>query len=236
MRQTAKLFRIGLGQIARDGILLALLPAPVMVGLLFKLAVPLADKILEERFSFSLLRWYGLVDGFLICLTPMLTAMISAFLMLEERDEGISAFYRITPAGGRAYLAARVGLPMVWAAFNTIIITLIFGLSGLPIASVLCCSLISTLTGLALALMVTAMAANRVEGLALSKLMGVSLLGLPAVWAVPAPYDYLAAFLPSFWIGRIIADGTIAFPLLSALPLCGLWIFIFAKKLFAGIT
>lgn len=230
MRQTIKLFQIGLKQITRDGMLFALVPAPVIIGLLFKLVIPFVNRIVEENLSFSLLPWYGLVDGALICLTPMLTAMITAFLLLEERDDGISAFYQVTPTAGYSYMVARVGFPMAWAILATIIITIIFGLSGLSIIVVLCCSLISTLMGIALAMMVVTMAANRVEGLALSKLMGISLLGLIAVWAIPAPYDYLTAFLPSFWIGRMITEGLGLFPLVIALSLCFIWIFIFTRR------
>ena len=230
MKQTIRLFQIGLRQIMRDGMLFALIPAPVMIGLLFRLGIPFVNRAIEEKLSFSLLPWYGLVDGLLICLTPMLTAMITAFLLLEERDEGISAFYQVTPTAGSSYMVARIGFPMAWAILVTSIITLICRLSGLSVMAVLCCSLVSTLMGIALAMMVVTIASNRVEGLALSKLMGISLLGLVAVWAVPAPYAYLAAFLPSFWIGRIIAEGLAPFSLAMALSLCAIWIFIFTRR------
>lgn len=230
MKQIMELFQIGLRQIMRDGMLFALVLAPIMIGLFFKLAIPFVNNIIEETLSFSLLPWYGLMDGFLICLVPMLTAMISTFLLLEERDEGISAFYQVTPTAGYAYMVARVGIPMIWAIFAAIIITLICGVSGLPVSVVLCCSIISTVTGIALAMMVVTMAANRVEGLAFSKLMGMSLLGLIAVWAVPAPYDYLTAFLPSFWMGKIIVEGLGVFPFTMALSLCFIWIVVFARR------
>lgn len=230
MKQTIRLFQIGLRQIMRDGMLFALIPAPVMIGLLFRLGIPFVNRAIEEKLSFSLLPWYGLVDGLLICLTPMLTAMITAFLLLEERDEGISAFYQVTPTAGYSYMVARIGFPMAWAILVTSIITLICRLSGLSVMAVLCCALVSTLMGIALAMMVVTIASNRVEGLALSKLMGISLLGLVAVWAVPAPYAYLAAFLPSFWIGRIIAEGLAPFSLAMALSLCAIWIFIFTRR------
>ncbi len=230
MRQTIKLFQIGLRQITRDGMLFALVPVPAIIGLLFKLAIPFANRIVEERLSFTLTSWYGLVDGALICLTPMLTAMITAFLLLEERDEGISAFYQVTPTAGYSYMIARIGFPMVWTVCLTIIITLICGLSGLSLMATLCSSFISALMGIALAMMVVTMAANRVEGLALSKLMGISLLGLVAVWVIPAPYDYFLAFLPSFWIGKIITEGLGPFSLTMALPLCAIWIFVFARR------
>jgi len=59
----------------------------------------------------------------------MLIAMVSAFLLLEERDEGIIAFYQITPAEGYAYLTA---LPSFWIGKlifdGTSIFSFMFGL------------------------------------------------------------------------------------------------------------
>ncbi len=235
MRQTIKLFRIGLRQIARDGMLLVLLPAPLLVGMIFKFTIPFANGILSDKLSFSLLPWYGLVDGMLICLTPMFTAMVSAFLMLEECDEGISAFYQITPAGGYSYLSARIGIPSVWAFTTTVIIVGWLNISNLPTAVVWTCSFISTLEGIALFMMLVSTAGNRVEGLALSKLMGVSLLGLPLVWFAPAPHSYFSTFLPSFWIGKIIIDGATVFSITLGLLSCLIWIVLFIKKFMSRI-
>ncbi|RAV03479.1 hypothetical protein [Paenibacillus sp. YN15] len=230
MRQTVKLFQIGIRQITRDGMLLVLLPAPFLIGLIFKLAIPFANQILEDMLSFSLIPWYGLVDGLLICLTPMLMAMVSAFLLLEERDEGIGAFYQITPTEGYAYLMARIGFPMVYSLLVTGFAAAVFNISGLSIGAIVCSSFISTLMGSALAMMIVSIAGNRVEGLAISKLAGVSLLGLVTVWFIPAPYALLAAFLPSFWIGKMMMKDISLFSIIMGLLFCLLWIVIFTRK------
>ena len=109
-----------------------------------------------------------LIDGMLICLTPMFVAMISSFLILEERDERLSDFYQITPAEGYSYLFARIGLPMIWAFAVTMIVSKIFNISSLSTFTILDCSIISGFTGIFLAMMVVSIAGNRVEGLALS--------------------------------------------------------------------
>ncbi len=107
MRNTGKLFAAGLRQIARDGMLLVLVPAPLFAGLFFRFAIPLIDRVLTERFSFSIAAWYGLIDGMLICLAPMFVAIISAFLILEERDEGLVLSTKSPP---------RRGIPTCWRA------------------------------------------------------------------------------------------------------------------------
>lgn len=230
MRQTVKLFQIGIRQITRDGMLLVLLPAPFLIGLIFKFAIPFASQFLESRLSLSLIPWYGLVDGLLICLTPMLMAMVSAFLLLEERDEGIGAFYQITPTEGYAYLMARIGFPMVYSLLVTDFAAVIFNISGLSVGTIVCSSFISTLMGSALAMMIVSIAGNRVEGLAISKLAGVILLGLVTVWFIPAPYAVLTAFLPSFWIGKMMMDGISLFSFIMGLLFSLFWIIFFSRK------
>ncbi len=236
MSQTWKLFQIGLRQIIKDGMLLALLPAPIIIGLFFKFAIPFANNVIQEKLHFSLMPWYGLLDGMLICLTPMMTAMIFAFLLLEERDEGVSTFYRITPTGRYIYLTARIGIPMIWALIMTILSTAIFNISELLPVCILLSSVLSTLMGLALSMMVVSIAQNRVEGLAVSKLMGVSFLGLPAIWLIPVPYQFAAAFLPSYWIGKIIIKDTNIFDFTIGICVCALWIIFFSKRFIRQVT
>lgn len=235
MKPAIRVFQMGLKQIARDGMLLVLLPLPFFVGAVFKFGVPPLNGLLTETWSFSLLPWYGLVDGLLVCLAPMMAAMAAAFLLLDERDAGVSAFYQVTPAGGGRYLAARIGLPMLWAFAATLAAAALFHLSALAPGAILAAAFVSTLTGAALAMMVVAIARNRVEGLAVSKLMGISFVGLILVWFVPAPYSYLSSFLPSFWVGRLILRGADPLTLVLGAGCSCLWIALFSKRFLAQV-
>lgn len=230
MKHIVKVFEIGLKQICKDGIFLVMLLAPFFIGIFFKLVIPMMNSIFITEFSFSIAPWYALIDGMLICLTPMFVAMISAFLLLEERDEGLNAFYQITPAEGYSYIYARVGIPMIWAFFITILVTILFHLSSLSLGVILTSALISNLTGICLAMMVVSFAGNRVEGLAISKLMGISFIGLILIWFIPAPYYYFMAFLPSFWIGLLLMDGLHIITFTLGIIFCLLWTAFFTRK------
>ena len=230
IRQMIKLFQIGLRQIATDGMLLVLLPAPCIIGLVFRFMLPYVNSVTMARLSISILPWYSLADSLLVCLTPMMTAAICAFLLLEERDEGVSAFYQVTPVGDYAYLVARIGLPMLGAFVYTTIITMLFRLTDISIVAVFSSSIVSTLAGIFLAMAIVSFAGNRVEGLALSKMMGISLLGLAAVWFVPHPYQYFASFLPAFWVGKLITEGAGILPFGCGLLLCLVWIGLLTRK------
>lgn len=213
-----------------------LLPAPFLVGLFFKVTIPFVNGIIETKYSFSLSPWYGIADGMLVCLTPMFATMISAFLLLEERGEGIGAFYQITPAEGYSYVTACMGIPMVWAFSAAMLSLFFFNISKLSLITILSSSFISTLAGVSLGMMVVSIADNRVEGLTLSKLMGVSFLGLILIWFIPPPYQYFMSFLPSFWIGKLLLEGTSLFAVASGILVCILWVMFFTRRFLRRIS
>ena len=230
MKALVKLSVMGYRQIIRDGMLLVLIPLPLLVGLIFKIGIPLVNSVLEAEYEFSLENWYGMADGLLICLSPLFTAMIMAFLLLDERDEGLNSFYQITPLAGSAYLTARIVTPLLWSFIYSTAVIVIFHISKISFVVMVAACLLSSLTGGFLALMIVAMAANRVEGLAVAKLTGLSFLGLILIWMLPEPLCYLSAFLPSFWIGKLISEGGSLFSLGGGLLVCGVWIFFFLAK------
>ncbi len=236
MIQTLRLFQIGFRQITKDGMLLVLLPAPFFVGLLFKFGVPFINDILQDKFDVSLLEWYGLADGLLLCLTPMFVAMVASFLILEERDEGITAFYQITPSVGYSYLVARIGIPMTFSFMITVIAVEMFHISIISTFDILAGSLISAMTGIALSTAIVSIAENRVEGLAVSKITGVSLFGLVSIWIIPTPYMYFTAFLPSFWVGKLMLEGVTIVSFSLGILTCMIWIVMFSKKFLKRIS
>ncbi|MDF2673018.1 MAG: hypothetical protein K0R09_1283 [Clostridiales bacterium] len=230
MKQTFKLFKIGLQQTMRDGMLFALLPAPFLLGLFIKIVIPIADHLLQANLSFSLQPWYPLADAILIGLTPMFLGMVSAFIILDERDEGTGLYYQITPVEGYSYLLARIGLPMVWAFLCSVSATLLFGISHTPLLQIIFPSIISTFMGIVISMMTVSFAGNKVEGLAISKLSGISFLGLFAVWFAPTPYKYLGAILPSFWIGELVLNGSRIIVIIAGLVTCLFWVYLFTRR------
>jgi fluoroquinolone transport system permease protein len=216
MSAVLKLFSSGVRQVFRDGMLLLLLPAPFLMGAALRVILPFADGILAQSISFRLYPWYPLSDVFVIAMTPIMTGMVCAFLILDERDEGIGTYYRITPAGGRAYLAARLGFPMVWALISTLLVIGFFALALENVSVILTTAVISTFQGGIACMLLVVLAGNKVEALALSKLTNFFVLGLPAAWFINSPYKYLFGFLPSFWMGEIVYSSTryVASPIL----------------------
>jgi len=224
IRTQGKLFLVGLRQVLRDGMLLLLLPAPFLAGWLLRLLLPLAAEFLDAWLGFSLPLWYPLCDAFLMAIAPSMVAMISAFLMLDERDEGIGSYFSVTPAGGKAYLLARLGWPMIWAFASTLLVQALFGLSAPGLGVVISAALISSLQGVVMAMLMVSLASNKVEGMALAKLVGAFLLGLPIPWLLGAPAKYLFALLPSVWVGELLRGSWQPQPLVWGMLASLAWI------------
>lgn len=230
MRKTLILLKMGLRQLFTDGMLVMLLIAPLLIGLVFHFGIPFLNTLLIEKLDFSLLPWYPLVDAFMIMLTPCMVGMAGAFLILDECDEGTALYYRITPTEGPSYLAARIGVPMVWGVVSSIATVIIFGISGMPLLQILVGSIMSALAGTFVAMMVVSLAGNKVEGLAISKLSGIIFAGMFVAWFAPAPYKYTAAFLPSFWLGDVLKNGVAFLPVVAGTIVCVIWIAGFSGK------
>ncbi len=236
MRNTLRVFGIGMQAILRDAILLVLLPAPLLTALAIRLMLVFLSGLLAGQAAFSPGVWYPLADALMLALGPLMMAVCSAFLLLEECDAGICGYYYITPAGHIRYLAARIAFPILWGFLCGILAITLFGLSHTPLPRLLACALLAALAALATAMLVVALAANRVEGMAVSKLAGLSLLGLLPAWFIPGPLRYIGGVLPSFWLGELALGK----PYWPSLPLgilaALLWALLFTRRFFAKIS
>ena len=201
---TYKIFRVGLQQILRDGILLLLIPAPFLMGVVLRYLLPFADSLLQQRMDVSIVSWFPLSDAMLITMTPIMTAMICAFVILDERDEKVGIYYHITPAGGYSYLIARIMLPMIWAFGSSVLVMGLFSLVIQDGLRILLVSLVGTLQGVAMSMLLVSVAGNKVEGLALAKLTNIVAMGFLVPFFVASPAKYAFGIFPSFWIGEMV--------------------------------
>src|SRR5690554_256313 len=232
MSKVYKIFYLGLRQVLRDGMLLFLLPAPFLMGAAFHYLLPLLNSLLEQEFNFSLSPWYAVSDALLIALAPVMTAMICAFIILDERDEGVGVYYKITPAGRYSYLIARIGLPMIWAFVSSVLVTSIFAFTVHTWVSILFSALIGTMQGVVSCMLLVAIAGNKVEGLALAKLANLFLMGFLFAF-MSSPFKYIFAVLPSFWLGELIKNTglnqALLLPTIIGVVCCLVWIVVLQR-------
>jgi fluoroquinolone transport system permease protein len=236
-----KIFNTGFRQVLRDGMLLLLIPAPFLMGAVLRLLLPFVDIILQQRLDFTLLSWYPLSDTLVLTLTPVMTAMICAFIILDERDVGISIYYNITPANGYSYLLARVAMPMIWGFISSILVISFFAFVINDLITIIIASFIGTLQGVIVCMLLVTLAGNKVEGLALAKLTNFFVMGFIVPWLIQSPVRYIFGLLPSFWIGEIVKNTnneiyTIVIFSLAGLISCLLWIVVLTKMFIRRIN
>lgn len=204
MENLLKLLKSWCIQLFRDGMLFLLIIAPFLMGIILQNALPIINKVLMGKNGFSIVFIYPISDGLLITLTPILIGMICAFVILDERDEGISNYFKITPSNGRTYLVSRIVLPMVWGLISSIFVVVNFALTLSSIISIIAISLVGTLQGIIFAMVIVSIANNKVEGLALSKIVNIFTMFFIAPFFIDSKIKYISSIFPSFWIGETI--------------------------------
>lgn len=179
-------------------------PAAVMTAIRFGWK-PLADW-LAETYGWNLHEYDMLLGVSLLLVIPLLAGCMSGFLLLDERDEGLGAYYAVTPLSRQGYWRIRLTPPVVLAGAFALLFPAATGLTPYSPSLAAALLLAALLTPL-IALMLVSFASNKVEGLALSK--GLSLLVFipAAVHFLPDPWRWLLSPLPPFWIAALYVPG-----------------------------
>jgi fluoroquinolone transport system permease protein len=208
-----KAFGIFIAEIRHDFMLTACLFTPVLMGIVYKLVIPLLEEFLITRFtiSLSLAPYYLLLDLLLLILTSVMFAFSGTMVMLGELDNGTAKYLMITPLGKKGYLLSRIGIPMVISIFYGTLALVVFKLSKITPIMIVICALLSGIISLVISLLVISLAKNKLEGMALTKLSGFIILGLPVAIFITSPFGYMAGILPSFWVAKLAISGNVLF-------------------------
>ncbi len=230
---TLRLLRRSLGrlvsEISSDAMLALCFVAPFLAGAAFRLALPLANRLVAERFGLpeSVSPFFPLADLFVGFLTGYMVSFASAMVMLEERDNGTASYLAVTPLGRTGYLFSRLIVPLAATVPLTSLVLALFRTSALSLPALIVVSVALVPVSLCVALFVVSFSGNRVEGLALGKLAGLILASLAVPFAVKDPIAYAAGVFPAFWVSDFIVRGSwlsvAAFAACSAAWLVPLW-------------
>jgi fluoroquinolone transport system permease protein len=178
----------------------------------------LALSLTRDPLDAAALSTFGIADfsryvvPFALLIPAILIGWVTGFLLLEDRDEGTLLALDITPVGKSGFLIYRVSI----TALLAVALTLYAWPLILPGASPILAAALSVLVGanaIAFTVALPAIARNKVEGLALTKLTNLFAV-VPLLAAIPSPWRFLAAPIPSYWVGELLNLTDVA-----ALPL-----------------
>jgi len=184
--------------VARDP-LLAIMPfAPFLAAAALRFALPLLSGFIEQATGFRIMDFASIARIVITLFPGMFFGMVSGFLLLDDRDDGVSTYWGATPVGRIGYLAARLVL-FSMAAFVAGLAAA--SISGFGTAGLIQDAGVAGLGALQVpffSLFLAAFAANKVEGLALLKAMSV-LDMVPLAVYLKFPFRIVAWPFPQYW-------------------------------------
>lgn len=192
--------------VARDPLLAIMPAAPLLAATAMALIVPAIAGFLFSRLGFDLLAWAGLIRGIIILFPGMFYGMVAGFLLLDDRDDGIAAYWSVTPVRRSGYLLARLGLFSLAAVPAGFACALILGLAPPRLADDLVMAILGALQVPVYALFLAAFAANKVEGLSIVKALGVLNMA-PLAVLLPGVVGRLGWPVPQYWAAAGFLSG-----------------------------
>ncbi|MDJ0864765.1 MAG: hypothetical protein QNK03_01570 [Myxococcota bacterium] len=191
---------IDLRSIGRESFLWWLLALPVAAAAGLRWGVPALDGWLLRTFAFDFTPYHPLVFAYFVVLfVPMIVGQVVGFRLLDERDDDTLRALLVTPLSLEAYLVYRIGVPLMLCTALSLLSMPFLGLFEVAPHRALAVALMAALGAPIFALAMSAVATNKVQGFAFMKAAsGLQLVPI-AAWFVAPPWQYLAAFLPSYW-------------------------------------
>ena len=208
MKANIRSLQMFLRQIRADSMLLFMCFIPLLIAAVFRFGVPFLETTLRSVFEAAsiLSGCYLLFDLFLTAFTPFFLVFISAMVMLSEIDDNIAAYLAVTPVRKRGYLISRFLYPALLSVLVSVVLMSLCALTDWTVWNMLLACLLSVLLCIPVAMLIVVFSHNRVEGMALAKLSSLVLFGLPVPFFIQSGFQYLFAWLPSFWIAKIFAQ------------------------------
>lgn len=197
MNRMFVLFRNDLKSITRDSNQLLFLTTPFLLLLFINGAMPylcLKFEALEAFKDVTLM--FGVVQ------TAILYGFVSAFALLDERDQNVLDAIRVLPVSSSYYLRYRMAFSFLVTWFGSCMILYFNVLVKVSVMDTLMLSLLFAMLAPLVTFTIAAFARNKVEGMAYFK--GLDLLLLLPILAITmgGVWHYIVLLIPSYWAYR----------------------------------
>jgi len=149
--------------------------------------------------------WPQVLAMFFIIMTGYIFGAVTAFTLLDDKDDNVLMSLKITPIDVKTYVLIKLIVSYVFGLIATIIITFATGfLSGSSPFAIIMISIVAALQGPGVVLIVNSFSENKVEGFVYMKMSGLILI-LPVVaFFYTAWQEAFLIIAPGFWSARMI--------------------------------
>jgi len=182
----------------RDPTLLLAASAPLALGALSRVGLPLANR--QYLPGVALEPFYPVALAFLVGFPPYIYGFIVGFFVLEDREQGTLTALAVSPLTARGYLVYRGATAYALGVVGVVVAVAVFGLETLAPWTFVGVAAVAGLAGPVSTFLFAALASDSIEGLAINKLLATTVV-VPAlaILAVPTPLEYAAGLVPVYW-------------------------------------
>ena len=200
--------------IVRDRFLIyAAIFMPILVVLISRIVLHIIAPSLKS--SYPIAANYPLLFMLFVSMLPLIYGFISAFMILDERDEHILTVLRVMPISRNTYLCYRLFFLSIFSFIVLLIFPPVSGLldnTNFSYIEYIPVALLLTLLTPFAALMVSSFATNKVQAFAIFKISG-TIYFLPLfLFLLSGNLKYIFSPIPNFWafmtLKEIIYIGT----------------------------
>ena len=190
----------------RDPMLAGAAIGPLALAVVIRFGTPAVAKLAAPVVALEPL--YPVIVGSMVAFCPAIYGFVVGMFVLEDREQGVLAAYRVSPLSARGYLLYRGVSAYVLTLVAILPALAIIGLVRVPPPVLVGSAAVGALSGPTIALVFGTVASNTIEGIAISKLINLVILG-PAVGiiAVPEPLQFAVGVFPTYWPIKAVVSG-----------------------------
>jgi len=199
-----KAFSFDMRRLMRDPILMMFMVVPFVALAAVKFFLMIGEPILYGMTGFVLSPYYGYILAVVLTFSPYILGAVTAFLMIDERDESIYELMSVMPIGYAGYITNRLLIPFSLSIVYTVLSYIILNIFRLSLMQVTMIALMSGMQSVVVSLFMFSLADNKVQGLTYSKALNIfvfaavaDLLGLKWV-------STISAFIPFYWTSQMV--------------------------------
>ncbi|GAE29462.1 ABC transporter permease [Alkalihalobacillus hemicellulosilyticus] len=184
----------------RDPLMLFVFTIPFLMYLLVTFGLPYVDQQIVQFSHFQLMDHRVFIVAMIMTMVPMMVGMLTGYLLLDEKDDGILQYMEVTPLKKAGYIWYRVSLP----AFLSFMITMVMACILLfrePVHwSVLVAAVVVvSLLGPVITMYLASFAQNKVEGIAYTKLINLVMIAPVVTYLFDGWWTWIGYVIPLTW-------------------------------------
>lgn len=213
-----------LKKIIREPLMLLFMAVPFLAIAAVKALVVFGFPLLQRYTGFDCTPYLGYIEGFMVLLSPGMLGTVAAFMMIDERDDGIYTLMSVTPIGFQGYILNRLLMPFVLSMAYTLVSHVIMNLVAVTAGSLVAVMMIAGMQGVTISLILFSIADDKVKGLTLAKMLDSlmitcmgDLLGIRWVSVV-------CGLLPFYWTTTLMVAPQSAGVIIMGIAINAAWV------------